>query len=114
MINASVLEQMNFDKLDGLVPAIVVDAANKSVLMQGFMNAEALEATLEEGKVVFYSRTKQRLWMKGESSENYLNVVRIVADCDFDSLLIEANPAGPTCHTGAYSCFHNTLMEVES
>ncbi|MBG9985075.1 phosphoribosyl-AMP cyclohydrolase [Aerococcaceae bacterium DSM 111022] len=114
MIDKAVLDKLDFEKLGGLMPAIVVDASNNQLLMQGFMNQEALEATLEAREVVFYSRSKKRLWLKGESSENYLHVVRVVADCDYDSLLIEARPAGPTCHTGAYSCFHNVLMEVDS
>lgn len=113
MIDKAVLDKLDFEKLGGLMPAIVVDASNNQLLMQGFMNQEALEATLETRKVVFYSRSKKRLWLKGESSENYLHVVRVVADCDYDSLLIAARPAGPTCHTGAYSCFHNVLMEVD-
>lgn len=102
MIN---IENINFEKLDGLVPAIIVDATSNQVLMLGFMNEEALKQTIEKQKVVFFSRTKNRLWLKGESSENYLNVVSIEADCDNDTLLISAKPDGPTCHTGSYSCF---------
>ena len=99
------VNKINFDKLDGLVPSIIVDAATNQVLMLGFMNKEALEKTIEKQKVVFYSRTKNRLWLKGESSRNYLNVVSINTDCDDDSLLIYAKPDGPTCHNGSYSCF---------
>lgn len=112
-INQDTLNKLNFDKLGGLIPAVVVDNANNALLMQGFMNAEAVDKTIEEEKVVFYSRSKDRLWLKGETSENYLHVVDMIADCDYDAILIRANPAGPTCHTGAYSCFHNPLMEVE-
>ena len=107
------LKKVKFGK-NGLVPVIAQDYESGEVLMLAYANKEALEATLETRKVVFYSRSKKRLWLKGESSENYLHVVRVVADCDYDSLLIEARPAGPTCHTGAYSCFHNVLMEVDS
>jgi len=102
MIN---LNKINFEKLNGLVPAIIVDESSNQVLMLGFMNKEALSQTMEKQKVVFYSRTKNRLWLKGETSKNYLNVVTIVSDCDEDTLLIFANPEGSTCHTGLYSCF---------
>ncbi len=108
MIN---LEKINFKKLNGLVPAIIIDNSNNNVLMLGYMNKEAVGQTLEKGKVVFYSRTKQKLWMKGETSGNYLNVVSINTDCDNDTLLIYANPVGPTCHTGAYSCFSNQIKQ---
>ena len=97
---------MDFDKLDGLIPAIVQDASTDRVLMLGFMNAEALERTRKEGKVTFFSRTKQRLWTKGEESGNFLHVVNILEDCDRDTLLIKANPAGPVCHTGTDTCFN--------
>lgn len=99
------LENINFEKLAGIVPAIIIDASNNNVLMLGFMNREALERTMENQKVVFFSRTKNRLWLKGETSHNYLNVVSISADCDNDTLLIYTKPDGPTCHTGSYSCF---------
>ncbi len=97
---------LNFEKGDGLIPAIIQDANNFQVLMLGYMNKKALEKTLEEERVTFYSRTKQRLWTKGESSGNYLDVVNIQQDCDDDTLLILAKPQGPTCHTGEQSCFH--------
>lgn len=90
---------------DELVPVIVQDAASKQVLMLGYMNAEAFEKTNAEKRVTFYSRSKKRLWTKGESSENYLDVVSISTDCDNDSILIMANSHGPTCHTGTISCF---------
>ncbi|MCW8850798.1 MAG: bifunctional phosphoribosyl-AMP cyclohydrolase/phosphoribosyl-ATP diphosphatase HisIE [Melioribacteraceae bacterium] len=103
MIN---IEQIDFKKLNGLVPAIIVDSLTTQVLMLGFMNKEALSETIKKQKVVFFSRTKNRLWLKGESSKNYLNVVSINIDCDNDTLLIRAKPDGPTCHTGSKSCFN--------
>ena len=100
------IEKIDFEKLNGLVPAIIVDSLTKHVLMLGFMNQEALSETIQKKKVVFFSRTKNRLWLKGETSKNYLNVVSISSDCDNDTLLIYANPDGPTCHTGSKSCFN--------
>ena len=97
---------LNFDKLNGLVPAVVQDALTQRVLMVGFMNAEAYKITLNIGKVVFYSRTRQRLWTKGEESGNYLIVKQVIEDCDNDTLLIKAEPTGPVCHTGADTCFN--------
>ena len=98
---------IDFDKLgNGLVPAIIQDASTNKVLMLGFMNQEAFKKTEEEGKVTFFSRTKNRLWTKGEESGNFLNVVSIMVDCDNDTLLIKANPVGPVCHTGADTCFN--------
>lgn len=99
------IENIDFSKLDGLVPAIIIDEITNQVLMLGFMNNDALTQTIEKQKVVFFSRTKNKLWLKGETSGNYLNVVSINTDCDNDTLLIYAKPDGPTCHTGAYSCF---------
>lgn len=97
---------LNYDKyLDGLVPAIVQDERTGAVLMLGFMNEESLRITEESGKVTFYSRSQQKLWTKGETSGNFLQVVSIAADCDSDTLLIQARPAGPVCHTGASTCF---------
>lgn len=101
--------ELNFEKMRGLVPAVVQDVTTGMVRMIGFMNREALELTLSKGLVHFYSRTRKRIWMKGETSGNVLRVVDVIADCDGDALLIKAVPAGPTCHTGAPSCFHNTL-----
>lgn len=99
--------QLDFNKYsDGLVPAIVQDAITARVLMCGFMNQEALEMTNTSGRVTFFSRTKQRLWTKGEESGNYLQLVSMVADCDNDTLLIKAHPHGPVCHTGADTCFN--------
>ena len=99
------LEKINFAKMDGLVPVVVQDNHTLQVLMVGFMNKEALASTIASGKVTFFSRTKNRLWQKGETSGDFLNVIDIHLDCDDDSLLIMANPAGPTCHTGSVSCF---------
>lgn len=98
---------VNFSKYkDNLVPAIVQDAITDKVLMLGFMNKEALDTTISEKKVCFFSRTKNRLWTKGEESGNFLYVENISVDCDNDSLLIKANPAGPVCHTGADTCWN--------
>ena len=105
-VNAGdLVTELDWAKGQGLLPAIVQDATTRIVLMQGYMNREALTQTLAEGKVVFFSRSKSRLWMKGETSGHTLEVVAIATDCDKDSILIQANPRGPTCHTGASSCF---------
>jgi phosphoribosyl-ATP pyrophosphohydrolase/phosphoribosyl-AMP cyclohydrolase len=98
---------MNVDikSAHGLIPAIIQDSETKSVLMLGYMNEESLQKTIETGKVTFYSRSKQRLWTKGEESGNFLNLVDIKNDCDGDTLLIQAKPVGPTCHTGADTCW---------
>ena len=98
-------DKMDFSKLNGLLPAIIQDAATGKVLMLGFMNEEALELTRKEGRVCFYSRSKQRLWIKGETSGNFLYVEEILEDCDRDTLLIKVRPAGPVCHTGSDTCF---------
>jgi phosphoribosyl-AMP cyclohydrolase / phosphoribosyl-ATP pyrophosphohydrolase len=100
---------LNYEKYaDGLIPVIVQDADSDVVLMLGFMNAEAIEATEMSGRVTFFSRSKQRLWTKGETSEKYLEFKSMAPDCDADSLLIKAKPAGPVCHTGAETCFGDT------
>ncbi len=91
---------------DGLVPAIIQDAETKNVLMLGYMNQEALTQTTQTKKVTFYSRSKQRLWTKGEESGHFLNLVNIAIDCDNDTLLIQVNPEGPTCHKGSDSCWN--------
>ena len=96
---------LDFDKMDGLVPAIIQDNCTRKVLMLGFMNKEAYDKTVETGKVTFFSRTKNRLWTKGEESGNFLDVVSIKEDCDKDTLLIEVNPVGPVCHTGTDTCW---------
>lgn len=100
--------QIDFTKLDGLVPCIVQDADSNVVLMLGFMNAEALQKTMEEKRVTFFSRSKQRLWTKGETSGNFFQLVDILPDCDHDTLLVKVHPAGPACHTGADTCFNET------
>lgn len=100
--------QVDFKKLGGLVPCIVQDANSSVILMLGFMNAEALEKTIHEGRVTFFSRSKQRLWTKGETSGNFLEVVDIISDCDRDTILVKAQPVGPACHTGADTCFNET------
>lgn len=98
----------DFEKnTDGLLPAVIQDVNSRQVLMLGYMNAQAYQKTLDEKRVTFYSRSKQRLWTKGESSENYLDVVEHHLDCDQDALLFLCRPAGPTCHKGTQSCFNN-------
>jgi phosphoribosyl-ATP pyrophosphohydrolase/phosphoribosyl-AMP cyclohydrolase len=99
--------QANFSKYtDGLMPVIIQDFKTQKVLMLGYMNLEALEKTQAEGRVVFFSRSKQRLWLKGETSEHFLNVKNIQLDCDGDAILIQALPEGPVCHTGTDTCFN--------
>lgn len=98
-------EQIDFNKMGGLVPAIVQDAITKNVLMLGYMNTEAYKRTIETKKVTFWSRSRQCLWTKGETSGNYLHVVSIQNDCDHDTLLIKAHPDGPTCHLGTDTCW---------
>ena len=103
-----VLKKLDFSKQDSLIPAVIQDHMTHKVLMLGYMNAEALKKTEEEGLVTFYSRSKNRLWTKGETSQNYLYVQEILVDCDQDTVLIKVNPAGPVCHTGADTCFGET------
>lgn len=105
MLDKIGIKQLNFKKMDGIIPAIIQDVKTMDVLMLGFMNEEALEKTIRDKRVIFWSREKKRLWEKGEISGNALEVFSITADCDKDTLLILAKPKGPTCHTGAYSCF---------
>ena len=101
------VRRINFSKSsDGTVPAIIQDAATQVVLMLGYMNKDALLETIDSGLVTFFSRSKQRLWVKGETSKNYLHVVDIKSDCDFDTILIKARPEGNVCHTGAETCFN--------
>ena len=97
---------INFEKMGGLVPAIIQDNVTRKVLMLGFMNKEAYDKTVETGKVTFWSRTRNCLWTKGETSGNFLNVKEILLDCDKDTLLIKAKPEGPVCHTGADTCWN--------
>ena len=98
------LPQLSFDAA-GLIPAIIQHADTREVLMLGYMNQQAVDATLSTGRVTFWSRSRNQIWVKGETSGNYLTVVSVSADCDYDTLLIRANPNGPTCHTGSNSCF---------
>ncbi len=98
-------QNLNFNKLNGLIPAIIQDIKTKEVLMLGFMNQKAYDKTIKEQKVTFFSRSRNTLWTKGETSGNYLNVKEIVPDCDNDTLLILVEPTGPVCHTGTKTCF---------
>lgn len=103
------VESLDWSKGDGLLPAVVQDARTGKVLMLGYMNKESLCKTLGEKRVTFYSRSKQRLWTKGETSGNFLHLVEATIDCDNDTLLVTANPDGPTCHNGTDSCFGDTI-----
>ena len=104
---------LDFNKQGGLIPAIIQDSITNKVLMLGYMNEESLAKTKELGKVTFYSRSKNRLWTKGEESGNFLHVVSIAEDCDNDTLLIKVNPVGPVCHTGADTCFfENNVVDI--
>ena len=110
---------IDFNKGEGLVPVIIQDEKNLEVLMLGYMNEEAYQKTSSENKVTFFSRTKNRLWTKGEESGNFLHVISIKEDCDNDTLLIKVKPQGPTCHTGSRSCFNteynqNFIFELEN
>jgi phosphoribosyl-AMP cyclohydrolase / phosphoribosyl-ATP pyrophosphohydrolase len=104
-LTAEEIAGLNWEKMDGLLPAIVQDRRSGRALMLGYMNREALDATLQSGLATFFSRSKQRLWQKGETSGNRLHVAGVFADCDSDALLVVADPDGPTCHTGTTSCF---------
>lgn len=106
--------KINFSKLNGLVPCIVQDVDTSVVLMLGFMNEEAYQKTIRDKKVTFYSRSKRRLWTKGETSGHYLELVKILKDCDQDTLLIKAKPHGPICHTGKDTCFHESNWNLQS
>ena len=106
-------KELDFEKGSGLLPVVVQNAVSGRVLMLGYMNREALMKTLETGRVTFWSRSKNRLWLKGETSKNYLDLVDIAADCDRDTLLILANPQGPTCHLGRESCFGDMTHAYE-
>lgn len=108
---SSLAERINWEKVDGLVPAIVQDFQSSQVLMMGYMNQDALAKTGETGQVTFFSRTKQRLWTKGETSGNVLQLVNMQLDCDNDTLLVKVNPIGPTCHTGTTTCWDGDPQE---
>ncbi len=103
-------DKVNFEKMRGLVPVVVRSAVTGEILMQAFANEEALKKTMETGYAHFYSRTRNKLWKKGETSGNVLKVLKVWTDCDFDSIVYEVVPSGPTCHTGRWSCFHNWLQ----
>lgn len=103
-VNAEDIKKLSYDE-KGLIPAIVQDADTRVVLMQAYMNAESLQKTFETGKACFFSRSRRRLWTKGEESGNFMTVREILADCDNDSLLVKVSPAGPACHTGADTCW---------
>lgn len=100
--------KIDFEKTNGLIPAIIQDVETKNVLMLGYMNQEAFDTTIETQKVTFFSRTKNRLWTKGEESGNFLNLVSYALDCDNDTLLIQVKPVGPTCHKGTDTCWNET------
>ena len=107
------LDQLKFDE-KGLIPAIVIDTNTKQVLMLAYMNAESLRISMEEGRTCFWSRSRQSLWRKGETSGNIQHIVSITADCDADSLLVEVKPDGPACHTGSESCFFQPVFAGET
>ena len=107
------IEELKFDDR-GLIPAIVVDTETKQVLTLAYMNAESLRISMEEGRTCFYSRSRQQLWRKGETSGNVQQIVSITADCDADALVVEVRKAGPACHTGAESCFFNPVFEGDA
>ena len=106
------IEELKFDE-KGLIPAVVVDACTKEVLTVAYMNAESLQITMNEGRTCFYSRSRQTLWRKGETSGNYQRVVSITAECDKDALTVVVEKAGPACHTGAESCFFHPVYQSE-
>ncbi len=106
------IEELKFDS-NGLIPAVVQDFYTKKVLTVAYMNKESLEISIKEGKTCFYSRSRRQLWRKGETSGNYQHIVRIVADCDNDALVVEVIKDGPACHLGTDSCFNNTVFEKE-
>ena len=105
------IDQVDWKKVDGLVPAVIQDVRNGHVLMLGYMNQEALNQTINSGKVTFFSRSKNRLWTKGETSGNWIDYVKGEIDCDADTILIQARPHGPVCHTGSISCFNDIVPD---
>lgn len=107
------IEELKFDE-KGLIPAIVVDAVTKQVLTLAYMNRESLRISMEKEQTCFYSRSRQELWLKGETSGNYQNIVSITADCDKDALVVVVEPEGPACHLGTYSCFTNPVWDSQS
>ncbi len=111
MLNLKLFMKIDFNKGDGMVPAIIQDASTDKVLMLGYLNEAAYQQTVDEGKVTFFSRSKQRLWTKGETSGNFLYVKEILLDCDQDTLLIKVDPVGPVCHTGEDTCFKESNVD---
>lgn len=107
------IEKLKFDA-NGLIPAIVVDAVTKQVLTLAYMNKESLKISMEKGLTCFWSRSRQELWLKGETSGNYQHIVSITADCDYDALVVKVEPDGPACHKGTTSCFTNPVFESET
>ena len=107
------IDELKFNE-KGLIPAIVTDCRTGKVLMLAYMNSESLKITIEKGKTCFFSRSRNELWLKGETSGNYQEVVSIATDCDKDTLLVSVIPAGPACHTGNESCFYNTILENQA
>ena len=112
-VNKETLNKLKFDE-KGLIPAVVIDAFTKELLTLAYMNRESLEISLEKGLTCFYSRSRQELWLKGETSGNYQHIVSITADCDYDALKVMVNKEGPACHTGTNSCFTNALADGEA
>ncbi|MCP4988102.1 MAG: bifunctional phosphoribosyl-AMP cyclohydrolase/phosphoribosyl-ATP diphosphatase HisIE [Colwellia sp.] len=114
LVNKDNINGLAWQKMDNLIPAIIQHAATGAILMQGYMNQESLAATLETGKATFYSRSKQGLWVKGETSGNFLEVKQVLTDCDSDSLLIACQPIGPSCHLGTESCFPEQKLSQQN
>ena len=107
------IDELKFDE-KGLIPAIIVDSVTKKVLTLAYMNKESLQISMEKERTCFYSRSRQELWLKGETSGNYQNIVSITADCDNDALVVVVEPEGPACHTGETTCFHNPVFQSEN
>jgi len=107
------IKKVDFTKMDGLVPVVVQDASTNQILMQAFMNKEALMLTLTHGRMHYWSRSRQTIWMKGETSKNYTLVLNAILDCDNDAILFKVQQIGVCCHTGNYSCFHNPLLSTK-
>jgi phosphoribosyl-AMP cyclohydrolase len=113
MITNKLVEKLDFKKGNGLIPVIVQDTKTKEVLMQAYANRQAVEHTLKTGKGTYWSRSRNELWVKGETSGHTQKIVSVLTDCDYDSLLYMVEQTGPACHTGKYSCFYNTLLEIK-
>jgi phosphoribosyl-ATP pyrophosphohydrolase/phosphoribosyl-AMP cyclohydrolase len=114
LVNKDNINELAWQKMDNLIPAIIQHAATGAILMQGYMNQASLNATLESGKATFFSRSKQGLWVKGETSGNFLYVKQVLTDCDNDSLLIACDPIGPSCHLGTESCFPEQKLSQQN